>query len=167
MILRKLVTNTLRNEKCFKSAKRLQHRPRLRDEGKNEFRNTYTTYPRTPPSADEQKDSNEHECLLTPNQVPAIPQAHLSLTLAAQGRGSRVIGLTVHTKCSLLLCSKHLQFPGEELDSLLDALALGHGHLRHTGRKRTKINESFTCLQNHSSSGPVCAQTPSNRTFSV
>lgn len=133
----------------------------------NEFRYTYTTYPRTPPSADEQKDSNEHECLLTPNQVPAIPQAHLSLTLAAQGRGSCVIGLTVHTKCSLLLCSKHLQFPGEELHSLLDALALGHGHLRHTGRKRTKINESFTCLQNRSSSGPVCAQTPSNRTFSV
>ena len=101
-----------------------------------------------------------YECLLTPNQVPAIPQAHLSLTLAAQGRGSCVIGLTVHTKCSLLLCSKHLQFPGEELHSLLDALALGHGHLRHTGRKRTKIiNESFTCLQNQLIRASMCTDT--------
>ena len=124
----------------------------------NEFRNTYTTYPRTPPSAEEQKDSNEHERLLTPKQVPAIPQAQLSLTLAAQGRGSCVVGLTVHTKCSLLLCSKHLQLPGEELHSLLDTLALSHRHLGHTGRKRTKIiNESFTSLQNQSSSGPECA----------
>ena len=71
-----------------------------------------------------------------------------------------MIGLTVHTKCSLLLCSKHLQFPGEELHSLLDALALGHGHLRHTGRKRTKIiNESFTCLQNQLIRASMCTDT--------
>ena len=82
---------------------------------------------------------NECERLLSPSQVPAIPEIHRSLTLAAKGRGSSVVGLTVHTKCSLLLCPKHLQFPGEQLHSLLDTLALGHRHLGHTGREGTKI----------------------------
>lgn len=77
-----------------------------------------------------------NECLLTPNQVPAIPQAHLSLTLAAQGRGSCVIGSHSPQNVPCFSAPSISNSPGEELHSLLDALALGHGHLRHTGRKK-------------------------------
>ena len=68
-----------------------------------------------------------------------LPSAlsHL-LTLAAQGRGSCVVSLTVHTKCPLFLCSKHLQFLGEELHCLLETLALSHRHLGHTEKHNAK-----------------------------
>lgn len=74
-----------------------------------------------------------------------------------------MVGLTVHTKCSLLLCPKHLQFPGEELHGLLDTLTLSHRHLGHTGREMTKssvsrdthaLAEPLDHPQNHDSSGP-------------
>lgn len=75
-----------------------------------------------------------------------------TLTLTAKGRGSCVVGLTVYTKRSLLLCPKHLQFPGEELHGLLDTLALSHRHLGHTGRERTKYQyaETHVHLLSHS-----------------
>lgn len=74
-----------------------------------------------------------------------------------------MVGLTVHTKRSLLLCPQHLQFPGEELHGLLDTLALSHRHLGHTGRERTEASVprdtralagSCDHPQIHSPSGP-------------
>jgi hypothetical protein len=38
----------------------------------------------------------------------------------------------------LFLCSKHLQFLGEELHCLLETLALSHRHLGHTEKHNAK-----------------------------
>lgn len=129
----------------------------MKDEELTNSETPSATCSRIPPFAKEHKELSEPECQSTPNQ------GCISLTLAAKSGGGCVVGLTIHTKCSLFLCPKHLQFPGEELHGLLDTLALSHRHLGHTRRERTQSSvsrstcaliEPLICPQTHSSSGP-------------
>lgn len=85
-------------------------------------------------------------------QSQGLPSAHSHLlTLAAQGRGSCVVSLTVHTKRPLFLCPEHLQFPGKELHRLLDTLALSHRHLGHTGKQnKSAMSRAHVLWLSHS-----------------
>lgn len=86
----------------------------------------------------------------TPSQGPPSAHSHL-LTLAAQGRGSCVVSLTVHTKRPLFLCPEHLQFPSKELHRLLDTLALSHRHLGHTGKQnKSAMSRAHVLWLSHS-----------------